>query len=385
MPPTSAKSLRLNTKSGIQIIVLICVISLPGCQTEDLKSAEGMLSLPNWPHDYSIGNNDNVTTLGRVLFYDTRLSANSSVSCASCHKQELAFSDNQSLSVGFENKLTSRNAIAIQNIVGEVDTTNLWGWNASNLTSAELANRLPSALFWDGRQTSLPAMVLEPIQNHIEMGSDLNVLSSRLSEFEEYQSLFSKAFPDTPISPTEIAVALSAFIVNIRSERTKFDGQWEFTNNELRGQSLFFDTYDCNSCHQLQQLSNGYQLAGGGQFGGFVDSGLDEVPPDEGLFRVTGNQTDKGKFKVPSLRNVGITAPYMHDGRFETLEEVLDQYSNGIKQSDNLDTRLRAADGSAAKFNIPSSDKQAIIAFLQTLTDHSMISDPWLSNPFRIK
>jgi cytochrome c peroxidase len=151
------------------------------------------------------------------------------------------------------------------------------------------------------------------------------------------------------------------------------------------GKDLFFDKYDCNSCHQLQAPFNGYQLAGDGQFGGFANIGLDETPTDPGVFKVSGNPADEGKFKIPSLRNVALTAPYMHDGRFETLEDVLGHYSENIEETENLDSRLRAADGSAVQFHIPGAEKRAIIAFLNSMTDYQMINDPKFSNPFKSK
>jgi cytochrome c peroxidase len=116
-----------------------------------------------------------------------------------------------------------------------------------------------------------------------------------------------------------------------------------------------------------------------------ADIGLDENPADEGVFRKSGLESDKGKFKIPSLRNSAVTGPYMHDGRFQTLEDVIEHYSVGIENSDNLDVRLTNADGSAKKFNIPSGDKRAIVAFLHSMTDPHMIGDPKFSNPFKVK
>ena len=216
--------------------------------------------------------------------------------------------------------------------------------------------------------------------------SNLDQLAVKLSEIEDYKNLFSKAFADGDVTPSHIAKALSAFLVSIRSNQSKFDLSLNkietLSGLEQTGKNLFFEKYDCNSCHQLQQPFNGYQFAGEGAFGGFTDIGLDANPQDEGVFRVSGRESDKGKFKIPSLRNVALTAPYMHDGRFETLEDVLDHYSEGINDSENLDPRLKV-NGEAKKFNIPLSDKKAIIAFLHSMTDHQMINDPKFSNPFK--
>jgi cytochrome c peroxidase len=355
--------------------VLLAMFTFSSCE---------IINEANSPSDklyqYGISAPNEVPTLGRVLFYDTRLSANNTVSCASCHKQSLAFADNKKFSRGFDGEHTTRNSMAIQNIVDNV-------FNFASFVDSLGVMGEATALFWDGRQKVLQTMVKEPIQSHIEMGTtDLEQLATELSQIEMYQTLFSNAFPDQEIMPENIATALSAFLVSIRSTSSKFDmhlnGIETLTTLEQMGKDLFFDKYNCNSCHQLQAAVNGYQLAGTGEFGGFADIGLDEVPADAGLFQVTGMEEDKGKFKIPSLRNVALTSPYMHDGRFETLEEVIDHYSEEIKASASLDERLREPAGGAKKFDIPLHDKEAIIAFLNTMTDFQMTKDPKFSDPF---
>ena len=381
------------------------------CQTEDIVSGNLVLDLPATPYAYTVASNDHLPTLGRVLFYDTRLSTNNSVSCSSCHKQQLAFADRSDFSLGFENRLTGRNSMPIQNIIsdtffffgsGSIDSTGFGGIKpAGDQLIIDPRSSLiepgffptffqPTALFWDGRQHSLETMVMEPIKNHIEMGTtNLENLATKLSQIPEYESLFANAFDQSGVTPDKIARALSAFLVSIRSNGSKFDkslnGLAQLNGLEQFGKDLFFDKYDCNSCHQLQAPFNGYQLAGQGQFGGFANIGLDDHPADPGLRKVTGNTADEGKFKIPSLRNIALTAPYMHDGRLQTLEDVLDHYSESIKETDNLDTRLRGSDGSAKQFNIPSSEKKAIIAFLNSMTDYQMITDPKFSNPFKLQ
>jgi cytochrome c peroxidase len=375
-------------------------VTLYSCETEGIESMESVLVLPSAPYAYGMGAKDELPTLGRVLFYDKRLSANNSVSCASCHKQAIAFTDNRRFSLGFQNKQTTRNSMPIQNIVssaflgGSIDSLG-FGNNPGGVIIEPGGGFIdpgfffvqPTALFWDGRNHDLPNMVMEPIQNHIEMGvNNLDALAEKVAAIDEYQTLFAAAFDNGVISKEHIANALSAFLISIKSNQSRFDaalnGNASLTALEQFGQSLFFDKYDCNSCHQLQAPFNGYQLAGDG---GMADIGLDEEPVDGGVFRVTGNTFDKGKFKIPSLRNIGLTAPYMHDGRFETLEDVIDHYSEGIETSDNLDTRLRNPDGSAKKFQIPSTEKRAIVAFLHTMTDPHLVSDPKFSNPFKVK
>jgi cytochrome c peroxidase len=367
------------------LAMILLVVITTACQMDDLSSTvkptESTLNLPTTPFNYGIVEGNDLPTLGRVLFYDPRLSINNSVSCGSCHKQALAFTDQTSLSLGFENKTTTRNSMPIQNIVAI---------NFTGIPDPFGGSSLPTALFWDGRQNNLEAMVLEPIQNHIEMGTvDLNQLALEIAAIPDYPTLFQKAFPGQgiTITPGTIGRALAAFLVSIRSTGSKFDVFLNtgagLTDLELQGRGLFFDKYDCNSCHQLQSPINGYQLAGSGEFGGFSDIGLDPEPTDGGAFRSTNNPADKGKFKIPSLRNVALTSPYMHDGRFETLEEVMDHYSEGIKGSENLDPRLRTIDGGPKQFNIPVADQQAMVAFLNSLTDHQMIRDVKFSDPFK--
>lgn len=402
------------------MVAMILVIGqiFYGCQSEDFTGQDAVLELPSIPYNYQMGAKDELPTLGRVLFYDPRLSVNNSVSCASCHKQNMAFTDGKKFSLGFENKRTDRNSMPIQNIIsnisfGKMDSIKAGngvgipepgvviikpsegnpgdkpGFLPGNNTDPNRFALNATALFWDGRQRSLHTMVMEPIKNHIEMGTaDLGLLADKLSGIKEYNALFTQAFDDGRINPENIAKALSAFLVSIRSNQSKFDrsqsgNQEELSGLEQTGRHLFFNTYNCNSCHQLQAPFNGYQLAGAGEFGGFTDIGLDKNPSDGGVFRVTGNESDKGKFKIPSLRNIALTGPYMHDGRFETLEDVLDHYSKGINNSQNLDARLQQS-GEARKFNIPLVDKKAIVAFLHSMTDYTMISDPKFSNPFKL-
>ncbi len=297
-------------------------------------------------------------TLGKVLFYDKQLSLNNSISCASCHKQNLAFADNVAFSTGFENVLTLRNSMPIQNL------------NSGG------------PLFWDGREQSLSAMVMQPIKDHIEMGfDDIDELSNKLSGLPYYDDLFRDAFWNSEITPGNIAWALTSFVGSITSNNTKLDqlirtGEG-FSALEYQGLELFMTKYDCNSCHQVTSPS-GYLSAGV-----FANVGLEENYRDVGLMNVTKQEQDNGKFKIPSLRNVTLTAPYMHDGRFETLDEVMEHYSVGLANNKNLDTRLRDKSGNPLNPKITKFEKTALIAFLNTLTDHQMISDPRFSNPFK--
>lgn len=361
----------------------ISILALQACTNEDFNSKEVLLDLPQTPFEYQ-GDNDQAT-LGRVLFYDPQLSINNSISCASCHKQAAAFSDNVQFSRGFDNRSTLRNSMPIQNI------GLIFGFfgNAVDSLEQSLINDsfigFPSAgLFWDGRGADHAKSVLLPIINHIEMGiPDMDYLTQKLSSIDYYPSLFSKAFPDQEITPENIGFALNEFISNIQSKNTRFD-RWSqnreavLSSKEQLGKDLFFNTYDCNSCHQVQS-ADGYLFAGA-----FANIGLELNYDDPGLEKTTSNSFDNGKFKIPSLRNVSLTGPYMHDGRFSTLEEVVKHYSAGLENNENLDTRLRDENGSPIRFEIADHEISAIIAFLGTLTDYEMITDEKLSNPFSI-
>jgi cytochrome c peroxidase len=389
---------------AIQLLSIACVLSLTACDPfETANQNEMILDLPQVPFSYNVsGTSDHLPTLGRVLFYDPRLSINNSVACASCHKQGLAFSDDAAFSRGFENRITLRNSMPIQNIIStlfKVDNTVVDPTSDSLVVFTPEIGYLPGVpvspdffsqptkLFWDGRENDLAIMVTRPIMNHIEMGiSDLDVLAQKLSSIKEYNALFKNAFGNEEITKEKIATGLSAFLLSIRSNQSKFDKSVNFTiNNNLTinapdvgsqlsaieelGRQLFFDKFNCNSCHE----SNG-----------FADIGLDANPKDLGISSINGNSFQAGMFKIPSLRNVQLTGPYMHDGRFKTLEEVLQHYSHGISNSKNLDERLKV-NGKAMQMNMTDAEIKAIVSFLTTLTDYEMITDPKLSNPFKVK
>jgi cytochrome c peroxidase len=393
---------------AIKLLSLICILSLTACDPFEMsKQNEMILDLPQVPFSYNVsGASDHLPTLGRVLFYDTRLSINNSVSCASCHKQVLAFSDDAPFSRGFENRITPRNSMPIQNIIStlfKVDSALIDPVSDSlkiDVVNPDIGAYLPGVfvspdffaqptkLFWDGRENDLAVMVTRPIMNHIEMGiSDLDVLAQKLSSIKDYNTLFNNAFGNEEITKEKIATGLSAFLLSIRSNQSKFDKSVNFAINdsfggvpapdvgsqltaiEELGRQLFFDKFNCNSCHE----SNG-----------FADIGLDANPKDFGMSSITGNSAEAGMFKIPSLRNVQLTGPYMHDGRFKTLEEVLQHYSHGIANSTNLDDRLKV-NGKAQQMNMTDAEIKAIVSFLTTLTDYEMITDPKLSNPFKVK
>jgi cytochrome c peroxidase len=404
----------MKMKYSLTIAAALMVVVL-ACEPFENRNSEVVLDLPVQPFSYGVsGVSDDVPTLGRVLFYDTRLSLNNSVSCGSCHKQSLAFSDNAALSRGFENRVTERNSMAIQNIISDAfqelilpggDTTNttdstivviddggVIGYMPGVPVSPDFV-ATPTSLFWDGRESNLKLMVTRPIMNHIEMGiHDMEALAQKLNQIPTYNTLFQKAFGESTVTSEGISKGLSAFLLSIRSNQSKFDRAMQFRTDattfnirpsvpvagpivnlsaqEELGRQLFFNTFNCNTCHDAN---------------GFADIGLEATPKDEGLMKTTGFSGHKGQFKIPSLRNVELTGPYMHDGRFKTLEEVIQHYSRGIKNSPNLDNRLKGLDGRPVQMNMTASEVKAIAAFLTTLTDYQMISDPRFSNPFKVK
>jgi cytochrome c peroxidase len=312
----------------------------------------------NTPSDNAV--TDSGATLGRVLFYDTRLSANNTIACGSCHHQKNAFVDPNRFSKGFEGKLTDRNALSLVN----------------------LRYYPRGRFFWDERATSLEKQILIPIQSKTEMGQDLTKLLELLGKDEQYPGLFRKAFSDDKITSERIAKAVAQFLRSLVSYQSKYDeGRAKarsvrddfdnFTAEENRGKTLFLRS--CASCHlpagqdahftMLQPRNNGLDA--------------DHKNTDGGVGDVTLQATDLGLFKSPSLRNVELTAPYMHDGRFATLDEVIEHYSRNVKPHPNVDGRVRR------RLNLLTSEKAALVAFLKTLTDQKFITDPKFSDPFQ--
>lgn len=317
--------------------------------------------------------------LGRVLFYDKSLSLNNGVSCGSCHLQSKAFSDNSQFSKGFEKLETSRNTPPIQNLT-EID----------------------QALFWDGRERLLQSMVMKPIFNHVEMGmSNPNELTKKVAEKIYYKELFLRAYGEEEVTFEKISEALSGFTSSIVSNGSRFDLSFNsmissfqpislLNKTEQEGMDLFFGKYNCGSCHNVFS-TKGYDTPiptrtipkpGQSALSELVNIGLDANYLDNGRGTLTGESEDNGKFKIPNLRNVEITGPYMHDGRFSTLDEVIEHYNDGIKSHPNLDIRLQDENGNPKVMHISSDEKQKLITFLKSMTDGRLISDPKFSDPF---
>ena len=298
-------------------------------------------------------------TLGRVLFYDTRLSANDTTSCGSCHVQSRAFADPKQFSKGLNGKFTDRNAPSLVNV------------------RYYTRNRF----FWDERARGLEQQVLMPIQSKTEMGQDLGKLVETLNKDEQYPALFKTAFGDGDITSSRIASALAQFIRSLVSYQSKYDEGLarvssvredfpNFTEQENRGKSLF--VRDCATCH-LPQGQNVHFVMDRPRNNG-LDSDFKHT--DGGLGDISLNTTEVGLFKSPSLRNVELTAPYMHDGRFSTLEAVIEHYNQGVKSHPNLDGRMRRG------LNLSNAEKAALVGFLKTLSDPQFLTDPKFSDPF---
>jgi len=317
--------------------------------------------LSNYFSNSADNNNPTVTNegaaLGRVLFYDTKLSINNEVSCGSCHDQSLAFADGKKLTEGFNGQLTVRNSKAI--------------------TNPYFSNNL----FWDGRASDVLNLTLQPVSNHIEMGmEDMDFLAKKLSNIAYYKDLFKKAYNSSEITSDKISDAMAQFLCSMTTFESKYDEGLKtnfsnFTALEKQGKQIFESSkYLCQGCHSgiTFDAENQFSYYGGPQ-NGATNIGL-PLTRDKGI-------DDEGRFRIPSLRNIAKTAPYMHDGRFATLEEVIDHYSKGIETQEMLDPKLKSGN-QAKKFNISDDEKAALVAFMKTLTDEKFLTDPKYSNPF---
>ena len=309
-----------------------------------------------------------MATLGRVLFYDTQLSSDNTVSCASCHKQELAFSDDIAFSHGVNGKVTTRNSLAL-------------GVFKSFSTYSEDPG---TQLFWDGRVTTLSEQMAQSLESPNEMGMKLADLIPKLNNLEYYTILTKKAFGTEQMESWMPFAAMESFINSLSSNQAKIDfiqfpanstqttQHWtNFTDEENMGKNIFFG--NCNTCHSA------------GLFEGEVDfasNGLDLTYDDNGVGEITNRYEEYGVFKVPSLRNIELTAPYMHDGRFKTLEEVVDFYSENIQDHPNLHPALEYPTGDPKKLELSAEEKSALISFLKTMTDQTILAEPKWSNPF---
>lgn len=382
-------------------LILIFTFSFFSCN-EDVgyePIEDNILNLPNEPFDYvnlnlpnhftrdilgqalptSINGLDNTptanpitnegATLGRVLFYDKKLSANGTIACASCHKQDKGFSDDAILSVGFEGGTSGRHSMTLIN--------------------SRFYQR--GRFFWDERASTLEEQVLMPFQDPVEMGMTLEQVVNAVQQQTYYPELFEKAFGSKEINTDRISKALSQFVRSIVSYSSRYDeGRAlsaspganfpNFTDEENLGKSLFFQTIPngggaCFGCHTTEAFVSANP--------GPQNNGLDLTSTtDLGTGSVFTNPIFVGRFKTTSLRNIELTAPYMHDGRFSTLEEVVEHYNSGIQNHPTLSPALTDDNGNPVHLNFTDSEKSALVAFLKTLTDNSISTELKWSDPF---
>ena len=321
----------------------------------------------NTPADNPI--TDHGATLGRVLFYDKKLSANGTISCSSCHQAANGFSDPSVLSVGFAGGTTARHSMTLIN--------SRWYQRGR--------------FFWDERAVTLEEQVLMPFQDPVEMGLTLEELENIVSQQSYYPQLFSNAFGDSNITSDRISRALAQFVRSIISYNSKYDiGRAQvagpgpnfpnFTSEENQGKQLFLQTIPngggaCFGCHTTEAFISANP--------GPQNNGLDLVTIDSGAGKTfPNNPIFEARFKTSSLRNIELTAPYMHDGRFATLEEVIEHYNSGIQAHPTLSAALKDDNGDPVQFNFTTAQKAALVAFLKTLTDTTIANDVKFSDPF---
>lgn len=342
-------------KNKILLILSIVLIFQASCSKDENEIDDPLnVDFPVLPDS---GDNPRTAAgvhLGRMLFYDKKLSRTNTIACASCHHQDKAFSDPDRFSTGVNGQLGTRQSMALFNL----------GY----------ASRAGGLFFWDGRVSRLRHQSLLPIQDSLEMDESLQNVVVKLSNELIYREQFNMAFGDSIITEQRIGLAFEQFLTSIVSNNSKYDkfkrGAIELTASEKSGEQLFIEK-GCDNCHRGFNFDDDAER--------FLNNGLDNESEmtDFGRELVTGSNEDRAKFKVPSLRNIANTAPYMHDGRFNTLEEVLKHYDrNGIKSSSTLAGALRLP------VNISSDERRDIINFLKTLTDDELLTNPILANPF---
>lgn len=352
------------------VVLLGAILSFLACRKDKVEYTPTPyeLKIPSHFPDMIIPEDNPMTVegveLGRKLFYETLLSSDNSISCASCHAPEAAFSDPNQFSAGVNGTLGDRNAMALINM----------GWN--------------TAFFWDGRAKTLEEQILQPVENPIEMHESWPNVVAKLNSDVNYRNMFFKAFSTTEITKEYAAKAIAQFIRTMISGESKYDVMYKFQNgftlsagdqdilatvtpSEWAGYDLFksLNGADCFHCHNgpLMQVMK------------FSNNGLDATFTDLGRGAITGNSNDNGKFKVPTLRNIALSAPYMHDGRFTTLDQVINQYSHGVQMSSTIDPLIEYATQGGVQLD--DQEKDLVKQFLMTLTDYNFINNPDFREP----
>ncbi|RAK66218.1 cytochrome-c peroxidase [Hymenobacter edaphi] len=299
--------------------------------------------------------------LGRMLFYEKKLSSDGTLSCGSCHQQSKAFTDGRARALGVGGRQHARGSMALMNLAWAQDFT------------------------WDGSHTQLEQQARVPLENPLEMNQPLAAGVAKLQQTGNYPKLFGRAFGSAKITEENVLKALAQFQRTLVSSNSRYDKALRFerslSSTERQGKQLlghatsFVRGAECVHCHDTELFVGPKHT--------FFNNGLG-LPPftDPGRGGITGVAFDRGMFKAPSLRNVALTAPYMHDGRLRTLEEVLDHYSEHVQASPNVDPQLlNSPNDPSGRILLTPLEKQKIIAFLHTLTDSTFITDPRFSDP----
>ncbi|MEJ0034322.1 MAG: cytochrome c peroxidase [Bacteroidota bacterium] len=312
---------------AVLLALIFTFTALPRNEPYELKYPANFGSRFTIPADNPITKEG--VALGRMLFYEERLSSNNTRSCASCHKQEFAFTDNQRFSFGADGTPTNRNSMSLANV--------LW----------------VNKFFWDGRTEGLEQQAIVPMTDPHEMNQSLGTSSKKLTQTKVYPALFEKAFGSREINGDRITKAISQFERTLISANSKYDQylnkEYKLTESEQRGLVVFDTKGNCAHCH------------GGPKT--FIE-----------LFHNNGLDSVQGRFRVPTLRNISVTAPYMHDGRFKDLSEVLNHYGGHIIESENVSPFL-------SRLSLTEDEKKDVISFLNTLTDTEFINNKNFSDP----
>lgn len=341
----------------VLLVAVLCLCKLAVAETQPAAPREptpykfgirAYMGIPALPQDNQLTNEG--VALGERLFFERMLSTDSTINCAHCHVPSAAFSDpGRRESIGVDGQRGRRNSMSLENLA----------WRRG--------------YFWDGRAKTLREQVLHPIADAKEMNLDPSFAAARLASDPGYRAQFYAAFNDKPTTRT-LSLALEQFLLVQISQDSKYDkvtrGEAAFNAEETLGRDLFFGERDpghglygadCFHCHGTSQFTNER----------YADNGIGCMDADMGRYEVTKKQWDQGLFKVPSLRNVALTAPYMHDGRMQSLEQVLGHYSEHVGQTKNLDANLAKHDG---QLDLTREEKDALISFLKTLTDDDFVA-----------
>lgn len=357
---------------------------------EDYALLSQYLNLPSLPKDYTVTLPTHLASaglfarpverdkavLGRVLFYDKNLSKDGKISCASCHKQAIGFSDDLAQSKGVNGNVTDRNSIALASVA-----------NFSAYYGTDLNGPGAIRFFWDNRAATVAEQSTGSLENPKEMGMHMTEVVAAVLAQPYYRPLFEKSYGDAEVSKERITESIANFINALGSYQSKFDQEaakqpygstyTQFSGfNAAQNNGLKLYQANCASCHSpimgRPMLFN-------------ASNGLDAVTnaADGGVGTFSGNSNELGSFKVPTLRNIALTAPYMHDGRFATLEEVIEHYSSGVQSHPNLHANLKLSNGQPKRMNFDNTKKQDLIAFLNTLTDEEIRKDEQFADPFK--